>query len=72
MTAQPGAPVRHGAVSGTVPAMTQRVNPRRPMTQKTVRVPDPLWAAAQLKADERGDVLAVVIRKALERYVARG
>ena len=41
------------------------------MTPKGVRVPDALWAAAKAKADERDELLSEVIRKALERYVAR-
>jgi hypothetical protein len=41
------------------------------MVPKAVRVPDELWKAAQTKADERGEYLSEVIRKALERYVAR-
>ena len=44
---------------------------RKPMTPKAVRVPDELWKAAQTKADERGEYLSEVIRKALERYVSR-
>ena len=44
---------------------------RKPMVPKAVRVPDELWKAAQTKADERGEYLSEVIRKALERYVAR-
>ena len=44
---------------------------RKPMVPKAVRVPDDLWRAAQAKADERGEYLSEVIRKALERYVAR-
>ena len=44
---------------------------REPMTAKSVRVPDALWLAAQSKADERGEVLSEVIRRALERYVRR-
>jgi hypothetical protein len=44
--------------------------PNQPKTpNRVVRVPDDLWHAAQAKAVERGDVLAEVIRKALERYV---
>jgi len=42
------------------------------MKAKAIRIPDPLWAAAQAKADERGEVLSEVIRAALERYVKRG
>jgi len=45
---------------------------RPPMKAKAIRIPDPLWAAAQAKADERGEVLSEVIRAALERYVKRG
>lgn len=44
---------------------------REPIKPKSVRVPDALWRAAQAKADERGEVLSEVIRKALERYVKR-
>ena len=42
--------------------------PRRP---RSVKVEDELWAAAQSKANERGEVLSEVIREALKRYVAR-
>ena len=44
---------------------------RKPMTPRAVRVPDDLWRAAQTKADERGEYLSEVIRRALERYVAK-
>ena len=44
---------------------------RKPMTPKAVRVPDELWKAAQTKADKRGEYLSEVIRRALERYVAK-
>ena len=44
---------------------------RPPIKPKSVRVPDDLWRAAQAKADERGEYLSEVIRKALERYVSR-
>jgi predicted HicB family RNase H-like nuclease len=44
---------------------------REPMKAKAVRVPNDLWKAAQTKADERGEYLSEVIRKALERYVSR-
>ena len=63
--------MRHSDVGGTVPRMTTPVNNRAPMTAKSVRVPDQLWEAAQLKANENGEPLSVVVRKALERYVAR-
>jgi predicted transcriptional regulator len=41
------------------------------MSKKSIRVPDALWAAAQAKADQRGDNLSEIIRRALERYVSR-
>lgn len=44
---------------------------RDPMRNRVIRTPDALWEAARRKADERGDVLAEVIRQALERYVKR-
>lgn len=47
----------------------------RPATGKapmrSLRVPDELWKAALAKAEERGESLSEVIRKALERYVKR-
>ena len=46
--------------------------PNAPKTpQRTVRIPDALWEAAKAKAEERGENLSDVIRKALERYVKR-
>lgn len=46
--------------------------PNQPKTpQRTVRVPDDVWAAAKAKAEERGDTLSDVIRRALQRYVSR-
>jgi len=39
------------------------------MPSRNIRVPDVLWAAAKAKADEQGDNLSEVIRRALERYV---
>ncbi len=41
--------------------------PRTPL--RSVRVPDPLWLAAQQAADQAGETLSDVIRAALERYV---
>lgn len=38
---------------------------------RAVRVEDNLWRAAQVKADERGEVLSEEIRKFLERYVRK-
>lgn len=42
--------------------------PRNPMPLRSVRVSDAVWKSAQAKADERGENLSEVIRKALERY----
>lgn len=54
--------------AATVPA----VAPNAPGTpRRTVRVPDEVWEAAQRKAEEKGDNLSEVIRKALERYAKR-
>lgn len=39
--------------------------------RRTIRVPDALWGAAAAKAEERGESLSDVLRKALERYVKR-
>lgn len=44
---------------------------RQPMSLRSVRVPDALWAAAHAKADERDERVSDVIREALERYVRR-
>jgi hypothetical protein len=43
--------------------------PRPDNPARAVRVPDGLWHAAQAKADERGETVSDVIRRALERYV---
>lgn len=45
------------------------MTPRKPMTAKTIRVPDDLWRDAQAKADENGEYLSEVIRKFLETYI---
>jgi predicted CopG family antitoxin len=46
--------------------------PNAPKTpSRNVRVSDDLWTAALAKAVERGESLSDVIRRALERYVAR-
>ena len=46
--------------------------PNAPKTpSRNVRVADELWAAAQEKAAERGETVADVIRRALERYIKR-
>jgi len=38
-------------------------------THRTVRIEDTLWDAAKTAANERGDNLSDIIRKALEQYV---
>lgn len=43
--------------------------PKTPM--HSFRCPDELWDAAKAKADERGETVTDVLRKALERYVKR-
>jgi hypothetical protein len=44
--------------------------PNAPKTPgRNVRVADRLWLAAQAKADERGETVSDVVRRALERYV---
>lgn len=51
---------------------TVRGVPNTPGTpRRTIRVPDALWDAAQVKADAEGTDVSTVIRKALERYVRR-
>jgi len=46
--------------------------PNTPGTpRRTIRVPDLLWDAAAAKAEERGESLSDVLRRALERYVRR-
>lgn len=46
--------------------------PNTPGTpRRTIRVPDALWDAAAAKAEERGENLSDVLRRALERYVRR-
>ncbi len=53
------------------PATLARV-PNQPKTPlRSVRVDAKLWVAAKAKAEERGETLSDVIRKALERYVKR-
>lgn len=34
-------------------------------------MPDPLWVSALAVADQRGETLSEVIRRALEQYVAK-
>ncbi len=43
--------------------------PNQPKTvARAVRVDDALWHAAQARADERGETVSDVIRRALRRY----
>lgn len=51
---------------------TLRRMPNQPKTPiKCFRIPEDLYRAAQVKAEERGENLSVVVRRALERYVKR-
>ncbi len=44
--------------------------PNQPKTvARGVRISDALWHAAQARADERGETVSDVIRRALKRYV---
>jgi predicted HicB family RNase H-like nuclease len=53
------------------PAMMRGV-PNTPGTPRhTVRVKHELWDAALARAEERGESVSDVIRRALERYVKR-
>jgi hypothetical protein len=40
-------------------------------TPRAIRIPDDLWEAALAKAEENGDTVSDVVRRALERYVKR-
>jgi hypothetical protein len=42
--------------------------PREPMKNRVIRVPERLWAAAQQRADEKGETVSEAVRKFLERY----
>jgi len=42
-----------------------------PDIPKSIRIPDDLWRAAMDKAHANGDTLSEIVRRALERYVAR-
>lgn len=53
-------------------AATVRPVPNKPpMVMRSLRVPKPLWDAAQAKCAERQENISDVIREALERYVKR-
>ena len=52
------------------PRSSVRCVPNQPATPKHgVRVPDELWQAALLKAQERGETVTDVVVRALQRYV---
>ncbi len=53
------------------PATVGKVPNQEKTPRRTVRVPDEVWQAAQAKAEERGETLSDVIRRALERYAKR-
>lgn len=54
------------------PTTVSRV-PNQPKTpMHSFRCPDELWEAAKATADKRGESVAEVLRKTLERYVKRG
>jgi predicted CopG family antitoxin len=40
-------------------------------TPRAIRIPDDLWHAALAKAKEREESVSDIVRRALERYVAR-
>ena len=40
-------------------------------TPRAIRVSDALWRAAIAKAQERGETVSDIVRKALERYISR-
>ena len=42
--------------------------PKKAMMQRMIRVPDALWEAAKVRADEKGETISEAIRKFLERY----
>jgi antitoxin component of RelBE/YafQ-DinJ toxin-antitoxin module len=44
---------------------------RPPKIVTSLRVDRDVWAQAQAKADERGEVLSEEIRKFLQRYIRR-
>lgn len=44
---------------------------RPPAPQRTVRVSDTLWLAAQAAADRRGETVSDVIRRALTKYATK-
>lgn len=55
------------AVSTPATIGTMPNKPKTPL--RAVRISDDLWQAAQAKANEKGESVSDVIRRALERYV---
>ena len=47
------------------------MSPSRGTARRTVRVTDELWDAAQKLAEENGETVSDVIRRALEEYTAQ-
>ena len=39
------------------------------MSNRVIRVPDRLWQAAKVRADQRGETVSEAVRRFLERYV---
>lgn len=64
-----GAPYNNVYIHAPLGAAMTR---RPPMTPRTIRTSDALWAAAQKVADERGENVSEEIRKFLERYAKKG
>ena len=42
--------------------------PKEPMKSRVIRIPDALWEAAKVRADEKGETVSEAVRKFLERY----
>ena len=51
--------------------MYTQVMVRKPMTHKTIRIPDQLWEDARDAADRRDETVSDAIRRFLEGYVRR-
>lgn len=45
--------------------------PRRDVKPRSIKVSDDLWEAAKKRADEKGETISHVVRRALERYAKR-
>lgn len=43
--------------------------PRKDNPARAIRVPDDLWEKAKARAEEKGESVSEVVRRALERYV---